>query len=240
MTSNGALLSVEDLHVAYGSIRALHGISLEVHEGEIVTLIGANGAGKSTLLRAISGLVPIQSGKIRFGSADLRAVSAHRIVEMGVAHVPEGRGIFANLTVMENLKLATWSRKDRKALRQDYQRVFDVFPRLAERQNQSGGTLSGGEQQMLAVARALMTSGRLMLLDEPSMGLSPVLVRDIFQTLRAINAAGTTILLVEQNARQALKLAHRGYVLETGSITLSGNAAELMVNPSIKKAYLGG
>jgi branched-chain amino acid transport system ATP-binding protein len=240
MTSNGALLSIQDLQVAYGNILALQGISVEVHEGEIVTLIGANGAGKSTLLRAISGIVPIRSGKIIFGSVDLRTVPAHRVVEMGVAHVPEGRGIFANLTVLENLKLATWSRKDRKDLRQDYQRVFDLFPRLAERGNQLAGTLSGGEQQMLAVARALMTHGRLMLLDEPSMGLSPVLVREIFQTLREINTAGTTILLVEQNARQALKLAHRGYVLETGHLTIAGTAKELMNNPSVKGAYLGG
>lgn len=240
MNSNGILLSIQDLHVAYGSILALQGISVEVHEGEIVTLIGANGAGKSTLLRAISGVVPIRSGTITFGSTDLRTVPAHRIVEMGVAHVPEGRGIFANLTVQENLKLATWSRKDRKDLQQDYKRVFDLFPRLAERQNQLAGTLSGGEQQMLAVARALMTRGRLVLLDEPSMGLAPVLVREIFQTLREINAKGTTILLVEQNARQALKLAHRGYVLETGRLTVAGTALELMDNPNVKAAYLGG
>jgi branched-chain amino acid transport system ATP-binding protein len=240
MSSNGKLLSIQDLHVAYGSILALQGISVEVHEGEIVTLLGANGAGKSTLLRAISGVVPIRSGKIMFDSADLGHVPAHRIVELGVAHVPEGRGIFANLTVQENLKLATWSRKDRKDLRQEYQHVFDIFPRLAERQSQPAGTLSGGEQQMLAVGRALMTRGRLLLLDEPSMGLAPVLVREIFQTLREINARGTTILLVEQNARQALKLAHRGYVLETGRLTVAGTAEELMDNPSVKAAYLGG
>lgn len=240
MKANGALLSIQDLYVAYGNIVALQGISLEVREGEIVTLIGANGAGKSTLLRAISGLVPIRSGRIAFGAVDLRTVPAHRIVEMGAAHVPEGRGIFANLTVLENLRLATWSRKDRKDLRRDFQHVFDLFPRLAERQHQLAGTLSGGEQQMLAVGRALMTRGRLMLLDEPSMGLAPVLVREIFQTLREINAAGTTILLVEQNARQALKLAHRGYVLETGRLTIAGTAHELMENPSVKAAYLGG
>jgi branched-chain amino acid transport system ATP-binding protein len=240
MSSNGTLLSIQDLHVAYGSILALQGISVEVREGEIVTLIGANGAGKSTLLRAISGVVPIRSGKISFRGADLGSVPAHRIVELGVAHVPEGRGIFANLTVLENLKLATWSRKDRKDLNHEYQRVFDIFPRLAERQGQLAGTLSGGEQQMLAVGRALMTRGRLLLLDEPSMGLAPVLVREIFQTLRKINAAGTTILLVEQNARQALKLANRGYVLETGRLTVAGSAHELMDNPSVKAAYLGG
>ena len=240
MTSNGELLAIQDLQVAYGNILALQGISLEVREGEIVTLIGANGAGKSTLLRAISGVVPIRSGKINFDGADLGVVPAHRIVEMGVAHVPEGRGIFANLTVLENLTLATWSRKDRQNLRQEYQHVFDIFPRLAERQGQLAGTLSGGEQQMLAVGRALMTRGRLLLLDEPSMGLAPVLVREIFQTLREINAAGTTILLVEQNARQALKLAHRGYVLETGRLIVAGSADELMDNPSVKAAYLGG
>ena len=240
MNSNGTLLSIQDLHVAYGNILALQGISAEVNEGEIVTLIGANGAGKSTLLRAISGMVPIRSGAITFRRADVGSVPAHRIVELGIAHVPEGRGIFANLTVLENLKLATWSRKDRKNLRNEYQRVFDIFPRLAERQSQLAGTLSGGEQQMLAVGRALMTRGRLLLLDEPSMGLAPVLVREIFQTLREINAAGTTILLVEQNARQALKLAHRGYVLETGRLTLAGSAHELLDNPRVKAAYLGG
>ena len=240
MSSNGTFLSIQDLHVAYGNILALQGVSVEVREGEIVTLIGANGAGKSTLLRAISGIVPIRSGRITFGSSDLGSVPAHRIVELGVAHVPEGRGIFANLTTQENLKLATWSRKDRKDLRQDYERVFAIFPRLAERQEQPAGTLSGGEQQMLAVARALMTRGRLMLLDEPSMGLAPVLVREIFQTLREINKTGTTILLVEQNARQALKLANRGYVLETGRLTVAGSAAQLMDNPRVKAAYLGG
>ena len=240
MISTGTLLSIQDLKVAYGNVLALQGISMEVHEGEIVTLIGANGAGKSTLLRAISGIVPIRSGKIIFDSIDLGHVSAHHIVKKGVAHVPEGRGIFANLTVQENLRLSTWSREDRMNLRQDYQRVFDLFPRLAERQNQLAGTLSGGEQQMLAVARALMTRGRLMLLDEPSMGLAPVLVREIFQIVREINATGTTILLVEQNARQALRLAHRGYVLETGLLTVAGTAQMLMDHPSVKAAYLGG
>lgn len=240
MISNGPLLSVQDLYVAYGNVHALQGISMEVHEGEIVTLIGANGAGKSTLLRAISGIAPIRNGKIIFDSTDVGGVPAHQIVKIGVAHVPEGRGIFANLTVQENLKLSTWSRKDRKDLQREYQRVFDLFPRLAERQNQLAGTLSGGEQQMLAVARALMTRGRLMLLDEPSMGLAPVLVREIFQIVREINATGTTILLVEQNARQALRLAHRGYVLESGLLTIAGTAEELMDDPKVKAAYLGG
>jgi len=239
MTTDRPLLSVEDLHVAYGAIHALQGISLEVREGEIVTLIGANGAGKSTLLRAISGIVPIQSGTIRLGPIDICTVPTHHLVALGVAHVPEGRGIFANLTVLENLKLATWSRKDKSALEQDYQRVFNRFPRLAERRHQFAGTLSGGEQQMLALGRALMTRGRLLLLDEPSMGLAPRLVREIFQTLHEINAAGMTILLVEQNARQALKLAHRGYVLETGRMMLAGTAAELLNNPRVKEAYLG-
>ncbi len=240
MSENGALLKVENLEVAYGSIVALHGISLDVHRGEIVTLIGANGAGKSTLLRSISGLVPPRQGRILFQGVDLKTLPPHRIVEMGIAHVPEGRGIFANLTVLENLKLATWTRRDRQGLQRDYDRVFTLFPRLAERRHQLAGTLSGGEQQMLAVARALMMRGQLMLLDEPSMGLAPVLVREIFNTLREINAAGTTILLVEQNARQALKLAHRGYVLETGRIVLSGPSHELMENPQVKAAYLGG
>ncbi len=240
MNSNRRFLSIQNLQVAYGNILALQGISIDVHEGEIVTLIGANGAGKSTLLRAISGIVPIRGGTITFEASNLGSLPAHRIVELGVTHVPEGRGIFANLTVLENLKLATWSRKDRKNLEHEYRRVFDIFPRLAERQGQLAGTLSGGEQQMLAVGRALMTRGRLLLLDEPSMGLAPVLVREIFQTLREINAAGTTILLVEQNARQALKLANRGYVLETGRLTLAGSADELMDHPGVKAAYLGG
>jgi branched-chain amino acid transport system ATP-binding protein len=234
------LLSIEDLYVSYDGIRALQGISLDVKEGEIVTLIGANGAGKSTLLRAISGIVPVEKGSISYEGSNLRKTPAHRIVELGVAHVPEGRGIFANLTVMENLKLATWSRKDRSAVAKDYERVFFLFPRLAERKNQLGGTLSGGEQQMLAVARALMTRGRLMLFDEPSMGLAPVLVREIMGIIRDINEMGTTILLVEQNARQALKIANRGYVLETGILTASGNAKQLMEDPKVKEAYLGG
>lgn len=239
MSSSRALLSIQDLKVSYGNILALQGISLEVCEGEIVTLIGANGAGKSTLLRAISGIVPFRSGTITFDSVNLGITPAHRIVELGIAHVPEGRGIFANLTVMENLKLATWSRKDRSGLQKEFQRIFEIFPRLAERQHQPAGTLSGGEQQMLAVGRALMTRGKLVLLDEPSMGLAPVLVREIFQTIRDINATGTTILLVEQNARQALKLANRGYVLETGQLTVSGAAQELLEDPAVKAAYLG-
>ncbi len=240
MNTTGDLLKVEDLVVSYGSIEALHGISLNVRPGEIVTLIGANGAGKSTLLRSISGIVPVQKGRIFLDGQDLRKVPAHRIVELGVAHVPEGRGIFANLTVTENLKLATWIRKDKSKLDADYERVFAIFPRLKERKDQLAGTLSGGEQQMLAVGRALMTGGRLLLLDEPSMGLAPVLVQEIMQTIRAINATGTTVLLVEQNARQALKVANRGYVLETGNLALAGSAEELMNNTRVKAAYLGG
>ncbi len=233
------LLSVRDLVVAYGGITAVDGVSLEVYAGEIVTLIGANGAGKSTLLRAISGLVPAVAGTVSFEGRDLGRVPAHQIVELGIAHVPEGRGIVANLTVLENLRLATWTRHDRAALPGDYERVYKLFPRLGERRHQLAGSLSGGEQQMLAVGRALMTRGSLMLLDEPSMGLAPRLVRDIFATLRRINAAGTTILLVEQNARQALKIAHRGYVLETGRIVLAGSAEELAADPRVAEAYLG-
>jgi len=235
------MLTVDNLIVSYNGICALQGISLTVHKGEIVTLIGANGAGKSTLLRAISGLVAFQSGSIAFHGIPLNAVPAHKIVEMGISHVPEGRGIFANLTVSENLKLATWTRKDRENLDEAFRRVFDLFPRLKERKNQCAGTLSGGEQQMLAVGRALMTNGSLMLLDEPSMGLAPVLVRDIIRTIQEINQQdGTTILLVEQNARQALKIAHRAYVLETGVISLSGEAEDLRNNPKVQAAYLGG
>ncbi len=232
------LLSIDDLHVSYGGIAALRGVSLEVREGEIVTLIGANGAGKSTLLKAISGLVPWH-GAMRFGATDLARVPAHRITARGLAHVPEGRGIFANLTVFENLKLATWTRRDRAQVAHDYDRVYGLFPRLAERRRQLAGLLSGGEQQMLAMARALMTRSRLMLLDEPSMGLAPVLVRDIFRVLHDINQAGTTVLLVEQNARQALKLAHRAYVLETGRIVKAGPSGELAQDQSLIEAYLG-
>lgn len=235
-----SLLAIEDLWVSYGPIMALQGISLRVEEGEIVALLGANGAGKTTTLRTISGLVPAQRGVIRFQTHDLTRLPAHRIAALGIAHVPEGRGLFQNLTVQENLELATWTRKDRGQVAQDLKCVFDLFPRLAERRQQVAGTLSGGEQQMLAVARALMQRGRLMLLDEPSMGLSPLLVREIFHTIKEINRAGTTVLLVEQNARQALKISHRAYVLETGRLVLSGSAADLEGNERIKEAYLGG
>ncbi len=239
MSQDNVLLSVQDLTVSYGSIKAVRGISFEVRAGEIVTLIGANGAGKSSTLRAISGVAPY-TGHITYQGRDLRRIPPDQIVALGIAQVPEGRGIFGNLTVQENLKLATWQRKDKAEVARDYERVFALFPRLKERLKQLGGTLSGGEQQMLAVGRALMSRGRMMLLDEPSMGLSPVLVRDIFKVLTEINQAGTTILLVEQNANMALHVATRGYVLETGVITLSGTGPELMRDPRVREAYLGG
>lgn len=243
------LLEVRDLRVSYGNIQALHGVSFTVDEGEIVTLIGANGAGKSTILLTISRLIPhvaelggrVTEGSILYRGEELLKYRPHEVVNrFGISQVPEGRRIFGNLSVLENLMLATYARRDRDEIQKDLRRVFDLFPRLEERKNQRAETLSGGEQQMLAVARALMARGKLMLLDEPSMGLAPVLVRDIFETLREINAQGTTILLVEQNANMALKLARRGYVLETGSIVLEGTAGELAANPEVKKAYLGG
>ncbi len=236
------LLSVENLKVSYGGIRALHGISFQVDEGEIVCIIGANGAGKSTTLRAISRLIPAEPGsKMTYMGKDLFDYPADKVVsELGISHVPEGRRLFGNLTVMENLKLATFARKDGKEIERDLELVFSLFPRLAERQTQKAGTLSGGEQQMLAVGRALMSGRKMMLLDEPSMGLAPVLMMSLFDALRDINKEGTTILLVEQNARMALQFAQRGYVLETGSIVLEGTSEELADNPEVKKAYLGG
>jgi len=233
------LLRIENLHTYYGHVHALKGIDLEVEEGEIVTLIGANGAGKSTTLRTISGLVRPREGRIEFGGQVINHVPAHKIVQMGVCHVPEGRRIFTTLTVMENLMMGAYTLKDEKTIRENLQRVFDLFPRLAERKNQLGGTLSGGEQQMLTIGRALMSRPRLLLLDEPSLGLAPMLVKAIFETIREINARGTTILLVEQNARAALKVAHRAYVLETGRVVLSGPAQELMRDERVRKAYLG-
>ncbi|MBP7495410.1 MAG: ABC transporter ATP-binding protein [Spirochaetales bacterium] len=233
------MLEIQDLEVSYGAIRAVKGISFYVEKGEIVTLIGANGAGKSTTLRTISGLLKPQKGKVFYQEQDITDFPPHRIVELGINHVPEGRGIFTNLTVWENLMLATYTRKDRSALDKDFQQVFRIFPRLEERSGQSAGTLSGGEQQMLAVGRALMSKGDTMLLDEPSMGLAPVLVDEIFRIIRDINREGKTILLVEQNAYRALEIAHRGYVFETGNIVYSGTAQELQKNEAIKKAYLG-
>lgn len=239
MSAGIPLLEVKDLEVSYGRLRAVKGISLEVHEGEIVTLMGANGAGKSSVLSALSGLIPFR-GTVRFDGQDLGRVPAHRIVALGMAHVPEGRGIFGDLTVRENLRLATWTRRDREGIRKDTARVLDWFPRLRDRLEQPGGTLSGGEQQMLAVARALMSRARLLLLDEPSMGLSPVLVREIFGMLREISRQGVTLLLVEQNANMALHIASRGYVLETGQVAFSGASDELRSDSRIRKAYLGG
>ncbi|WRP18893.1 ABC transporter ATP-binding protein [Carboxydochorda subterranea] len=233
------MLTLQDVEVRYGSIQALSGVSLQVHDGEVVALIGANGAGKTTTLRAVSGLVRPARGKILFGDADLSRLPADQIAAMGISHVPEGRAIFANLTVLENLRLATFSRRDRRQVQEDIERVFSLLPRLAERRHQNAGTLSGGEQQMLAIGRALMLRGRIMLLDEPSMGLAPVLVAEIFRLLREINRQGTTLLLVEQNARMALALATRGYVLENGRVVLSGPSAELMANPAVAEAYLG-
>jgi len=236
------LLSVENLHVSYGNIKALHGISFEVSEGEIVCIIGANGAGKSTTLRAISRLIAAESGsKMSFQGQNLLDYPADKVVtDLGISHVPEGRRLFENLTVMENLKLATFARKDTEAIENDRERVFSIFPRLKERINQKAGTLSGGEQQMLAVGRALMSARKLMLLDEPSMGLAPLLMMEMFAALKEINEEGTTILLVEQNARMALQFAQRGYVLETGTLVLEGPSKALLENPEVKKAYLGG
>nr|WP_053095181.1 ABC transporter ATP-binding protein [Moorella thermoacetica] len=234
------LLKVENLDVYYGAIHALKGISLEVNEGEIVTLIGANGAGKSTTLNTICGLLRPRSGRITFQGQALNGLSAPAIVKLGISQVPEGRRIFPNLTVKENLELGAYLRRDREGIRRSMQDVFRRFPRLEERQKQMAGTLSGGEQQMLAIGRALMSRPKLMLLDEPSMGLAPLLVQEIFNIIKEINQQGTTILLVEQNANMALSVAHRGYVLETGRITLQGKAAELAVNAAVKKAYLGG
>src|SRR5574340_22347 len=237
--SNVPFLSIQDLSVSYGNIEAVKSISFDVMEGEIVTLIGANGAGKSSTLRAISGVIPY-SGQILYKGKSLYKMPADKIVGLGIAQVPEGRGIFGSLTVFENLKLATWQRKNKAEVAKDYERVFAIFPRLQERKSQLGGTLSGGEQQMLAVGRALMSRGRMVLLDAPSMGLSPVLVREIFRVIKEINESGTTVLLVEQNANMALRTAQRGYVLETGTIVFSGSGEELLHDSRVREAYLGG
>jgi len=236
------LLSVENLKVSYGGIRALHGISFQVDEGEIVCIIGANGAGKSTTLRAISRLVRVEPGsKIFYKGKDLLKYPPDKVVsELGISHVPEGRRLFGNLTVMENLILAAFARKDRKGVERDLELVFSLFPRLAERKDQKAETLSGGEQQMLAVSRALLGGRKMMLLDEPSMGLAPVLMMNLFAALKDINREGTTILLVEQNARLALQFAQRGYVLENGNLVLAGTSEDLARNPDVKRAYLGG
>jgi branched-chain amino acid transport system ATP-binding protein len=235
-------LIVENLRVSYGRIKAVQGISLSVEEGEIATIIGANGAGKSSTLRAISHMVPVEAGsKITFDGKDLLKYPPEKIVsELGVSHVPEGRRIFGNLSVLENLQLAAFARKDKAKVEQDIERVFAIFERLNERKDQKGGTLSGGEQQMLAMGRAFVSGRRMMLLDEPSMGLSPLLMTRVFESLKEINAEGTTILLVEQNARMALQFAKHVYLLESGNMVVSGRTDELMDDPQIKKAYLGG
>jgi branched-chain amino acid transport system ATP-binding protein len=233
------MLEVIDIHTYYGNIHALKGISLTVEQGEIVTLIGSNGAGKTTTLRSICGLQKPRTGSIILNGEDIKSYKAHQIVSKGVAMVPEGRGIFARLTVAENLDLGAYTRNDRTAIQEDLERVFTIFPRLKERQRQVAGTLSGGEQQMLATGRALMTRPRLLLMDEPSMGLAPVLVEAIFEVIKVINKEGTTILLVEQNALMALSIAHRGYVIQTGQIVLHDTAANLKNNEMVQKAYLG-
>ena len=234
------MLRLENVEVFYGRVKALHGLTLHVEQGEIVTLIGANGAGKSTTLRTISGLLRPRTGAITFDGKDLVAEQSHDIVAHGVSHVPEGRRIFTGLTVLENLDMGAYLIRDKAAVQQSLKRVFGLFPRLEERMHQSGGTLSGGEQQMLAIGRALMSRPRMLLLDEPSLGIAPILVKEIFEEIRKINAEdGTTILLVEQNANMALHLANRGYVLETGRIVLEDDAKALLDNPQVKEAYLG-
>jgi branched-chain amino acid transport system ATP-binding protein len=233
------MLEVDNIHTYYGNIQALKGISLTVEEGEIVTLIGANGAGKTTTLRTICGLLTPRQGKVTLEGENLADYKAHEIVYKGVAMVPEGRGVFAKLTVFENLEMGAYHRSDRAGIAQDLERVFTLFPRLKERRKQVAGTLSGGEQQMLATARAMMARPRLLLMDEPSMGLAPLLVEDVFDRMREINREGTTILLVEQNAHMALQIAGRGYVLQTGEIVLSGSAEQLRQNEMVRKAYLG-
>ena len=234
------MLTIEDIHVYYDAIHALKGISVTVAEGEIVTLIGANGAGKTTTLRTVSGLIRAKSGKISFDGQDISSMPAQDIVKLGLSQVPEGRRIFANMTVYENLELGAYTRSDSHEINQDIAKVFERFPRLEERKKQVAGTLSGGEQQMLAIGRGLMSRPKLLLLDEPSMGLAPLLVKEIFSIIQEINRAGTTILLVEQNAHMALSIANKAYVLETGRIILSGTAKELSESEEVRKAYLGG
>ena len=234
------MLEVKDLEVYYGAIHAVKGISLRVEDGQIVTLIGSNGAGKSTTLHTISGLIKPRSGNILFDGTDITGTPAHKIVASGLVQVPEGRHVFANMSVMENLDMGAYLRKDKDGIEKDKKKVFELFPRLFERKNQLSGTLSGGEQQMLALGRALMERPRVLLLDEPSMGLAPLLVKEIFSIIKTINEEGTTVLLVEQNANMALSIADYAYVLETGRITLSGPAADLSASEAVRKAYLGG
>lgn len=234
-----AMLTIKDLEVYYGVIQAIKSISFEVNQGEVIALIGANGAGKTTILHTITGLVAVKSGSIDFEGKDLTKIPAHDIVSLGMAHVPEGRRIFAELTVLENLKMGAYTRKDKKEIADTLEKIYERFPRLNERRHQIAGTLSGGEQQMLAMGRALMSQPRIILMDEPSMGLSPIFVSEIFDIIREISNSGTTVLLVEQNAKKALSIANRAYVLETGKIVLEGDAKELMNDDSVKKAYLG-
>ena len=234
-----AMLEIKDLEVFYGMIQAIKGISFEVKEGEVIALIGANGAGKTTILQTITGMIPAKRGSILFEGADITKIPGHKIVPMGMAHVPEGRRVFSQLSVLDNLKMGAYTRKDKGEVAENLKMVYKRFPRLEERKNQMAGTLSGGEQQMLAMGRALMSNPRIVLMDEPSMGLSPIFVAEIFDIIKEISAGGTTVLLVEQNARKALAIANRAYVLETGKIVLSGDADDLLNDESVKKAYLG-
>lgn len=234
-----AMLEVKGLQVYYGVIQALKDISFEVNQGEVIALIGANGAGKTTTLHTLTGLLPAKQGSIIFEGKDITKMPAHKIVEMGIAHVPEGRRVFSQLSVYENLIMGAFTRKDKKEIAENLEKVYTRFPRLKERKNQRAGTLSGGEQQMLAMGRALMSNPKMIVMDEPSMGLSPIFVNEIFDIIEKVSASGTTVLLVEQNAKKALSIADRAYVLETGNIVLSGDAKELMNDDSIKKAYLG-
>ena len=234
-----AMLEIKDMIVNYGMIQAIKGVSFHVNEGEVIALIGANGAGKTTILHAITGLLSIKGGSVDFEGVDISKIPPHKIVSMGMAHVPEGRRVFANLSVYQNLKMGAYTRKDAAEIQESLDMVYKRFPRLEERQNQLAGTLSGGEQQMLAMGRALMSKPKIILMDEPSMGLSPIYVNEIFDIIKEVSKAGVTVLLVEQNAKKALSIADRAYVLETGKIILDGNANELMNNESIKKAYLG-
>ena len=234
-----AMLEIKDLKVSYGMIQAIKGISFEVNKGEVIALIGANGAGKTTILHTITGLLNADSGSVTYEGKDITRMPGHKIVSMGIAHVPEGRRVFANMTVLQNLKLGAYTRKDKEEIAETLEMVYTRFPRLKERKNQLAGTLSGGEQQMLAMGRALMSHPQIILMDEPSMGLSPIFVNEIFDIIEEVSKSGTTVLLVEQNAKKALSIADRAYVLETGNIVLDGKASELLDNDSIKKAYLG-
>lgn len=234
-----AMLEVKDLEVYYGLIQAIKGVSFEVNQGEVIALIGANGAGKTTILHTVTGLIQPKAGKVLFEGTDITKVPGHKIVSMGMAHVPEGRRVFANLSVYQNLKMGAYTQKDKNAIEENLERIYKHFPRLEERKNQMAGTLSGGEQQMLAMGRALMSSPKMILMDEPSMGLSPLLVKEVFSIIEYCHESGITILLVEQNAKMALGIADRAYVLETGNITMSGDAKEMLENEDVKKAYLG-